>query len=96
MEEGCELWGGNEKKKKNEMGERGCMCVVGEKKKERQGGTWVVRKRKNEIKREKEMGSGIYVYGGKKGGGKERRKKKLNGKKLNWFYLYVHFVWCKV
>jgi hypothetical protein len=27
-----------EKKKKNEMGEGGCMCVVGEKKKERQRG----------------------------------------------------------
>ena len=31
MGEGCELWGGNERK--NEMGEGGCMCVVGEKKK---------------------------------------------------------------
>jgi hypothetical protein len=34
--------GGEEKKReKNEMGEEGCMCVVWEKKKERQGGTWV-------------------------------------------------------
>jgi hypothetical protein len=51
-----------------------------------------------EIKRKKEMGSGIYVYGGKKGGveKKEKKKKNLKGKKLNWFYLYVHFVWCKV
>uniref|UniRef100_A0A2N9GGN4 Uncharacterized protein n=1 Tax=Fagus sylvatica TaxID=28930 RepID=A0A2N9GGN4_FAGSY len=29
-------------KEKNEMGEEGCMCVVGEKKKERQEGTWVL------------------------------------------------------
>ena len=39
-------------KKKNEMDEGGCMCVVGEKKKERQGGTWVVGKKKGN-KREK-------------------------------------------
>ena len=49
------------------------------------------------------MGSGVYMYGGKKGGvvgkkgkWKRKKKKKLKGKKLNWFYLYVHFVWCKV
>ena len=44
------------------------------------------------------MGSGVYVYGGKKGGmeNKKEKKKKLKGKKLNWFYLYVHFVWYKV
>ena len=47
----------------------GCMCVVGEKKIERQGGTWVVGKKKK-------MGSKVYGYGGKKwGSGKERRKK---------------------
>jgi hypothetical protein len=32
----------------------------------------------------------------KRGIRKERKKKKLKGKKLNWFYLYVLFVWCKV
>ena len=69
-------------REKDEMGEGGCMCVVGEKKKERQGGTWVVRKRKNEIKREKEMGSGVYVYGGKKGGVEKKEEKNLKGKKL--------------
>jgi hypothetical protein len=44
------------------------------------------------------MGSEIYVYGGKKGGveKKKEKKKNLKGKKLNWFYLYVYFVWCKV
>ena len=48
------------------MGEGRCMCVVGEKKKERQGGTWVVGKKK-EIKKKKEMESGVYVYVEKKG-----------------------------
>ena len=81
---------------KNEMDEGGCMCVVGEKKKERQGGTWVVGEKKKEIKRKKEMGSGVYMYGGKKGGVEKKEEKNLKGKKLNWFYLYVYFVWCKV
>jgi hypothetical protein len=64
-----------EMKEKNEMGEEGCMCVVGEKKKERQGvhGWWG---KKKEIKKIKEMGSGVYVYGGeKRGSGKEKRRK---------------------
>jgi hypothetical protein len=77
--------GGGEKKKGN--------------KKEKRNGewsTWVVGKRKKEIKRKKEMGSGVYVYGGKKGELKRKKKKNLKGKKLNWFYLYVHCVWCKV
>ena len=54
-----------EMREKNEMGERGCMCVVGEKKKERHGvhGWWG---KKREIKRKKEMGSRVYMYGGKK------------------------------
>ena len=42
------------------------------------------------------MGSEVYVYGGKKGGMEKKKEKKLKGKKLNWFYLYVHFVWYKV
>jgi hypothetical protein len=62
------------------MGEGGCMCVVGEKKKERQGGTWVGGGRK-EIKRKKEMGSRIYVYGGKKGRVEKKEKKKIERKK---------------
>ena len=49
--------------------------------------------KKKEIKKKKEMGSWVYVYGGKKGRvEKERRKKKLKREKLNLFYLYVHFV----
>jgi hypothetical protein len=51
--------------------------------------------KKKEIKKKKEMGSGVCVVG-KKGEWKRKKKKNLKGKKLNWFYLYVHFVWCKV
>ena len=57
------------------MGEGGYMCVLREKKKERPGvhGWWG---KKKEIKRKKEMGSGVFMYGGKKReSGKERRKK---------------------
>ena len=53
-------------REKNEMGERRCMCVVGEKKKKgKEVYEWWGKKM--EIKRKKEMGSGVYVYGGKKG-----------------------------
>jgi hypothetical protein len=64
-----------EMREKNEMGEEGCVCVVGEKKKERPrlhgwggGGGGI-------IKRKKEMESGVYVYGGKKGEWKRKKKK---------------------
>ena len=52
--------------------------------------------KKKEIKRKKEMGSDVYVYGRKKGRVEKKEEKNLKGKKLNWFYLYDHFVWCKV
>jgi hypothetical protein len=45
-------------KEKNEMGEGGCMRLVGEKKKERQGVTWVVGK-KNGNKKEKRNGEWV-------------------------------------
>ena len=79
------------------MGEGECMCVVGEKKKRKAGDTQVVGKNKKE-KRNGEwgVGSGVYVYGGKKGGVEKKEEKNLKGKKLIWFYLYVHFVQCKV
>jgi hypothetical protein len=70
------------------------VCGGGEEKRKAQG-TWVVGKKKK-IKRKKEMGSGVYVYGGKKWRVEKKEEKNLKGKKLNWFYLYVHFVWCKV
>ena len=81
-----------EMREKIEMG-GGDVCVVGEKKKERQGvhGWW------GKNKKEKRNGEwGLHVWWEKRGSGKERRKKNWKGKKLNWFYLYVHFVWCKV
>ena len=79
-----------EMREKNEMGEGGCKYVVGEKKKKRQGvhGWWG--------KKKKKWGVGFTCMVEKKGSRKERRKKNLKGQKLNWFYLYVHFVWCQV
>jgi hypothetical protein len=74
---------------------RGDVCVWWGRRKKKGRGTWWWEKKK-EIKRKKELGSGVYVYDGKKGGVEKKEKKKLKGKKLNWFYLYVHFVWCKV
>ena len=61
-------------REKNEMGEEGCMCVVGEKKK-KGGDTWVVGKRK------KEMRSGVYMYGGKKKGVEKKEEKKFEKEK---------------
>ena len=97
MSEGrCMCSGGEEKReKKNKMGERGCICVVREKKKERQRGYMGGgEKKKRKKKGKKKWGVEFTCMVGKKG--EWKRKKKLKGKKLNWFYLYVHFVWCKV
>ena len=63
-------------REKNEMGEEGCMYVMGEKKKERQEGTWVVGKKKMK----KEIGSEVDVYGGKKGRIERKKEKKIEGK----------------
>jgi hypothetical protein len=70
------------------MGEGGCMCVVGEKKRKRQGvyGWWG---KKKEIKKKKEMGSGVYVYGGKKGGVEKKEEKKCERKKTK-LVLFVY------
>ena len=79
-----------EMREKNEMGERD-LCMW-----------WGRRKRKARgyiggEKKEKRNGEwDLCVQWEKMGSGKERRKKNLKGKKLNWFYLYVHFVWCKM
>ena len=66
-----------EMREKNEMGEGGCMCVGGEKKKEREGGTWVVGKKiKNKKeKRNGEWGVGFTCMVGKKGEWKRKKKK---------------------
>jgi hypothetical protein len=56
----------------------------------------VVGEEKKGNKKEKINGEwGLRVWWEKRGSGK-KKKKNLKGKKLNWFYLYVHFVWCKV
>ena len=41
------------------------VCGRGEEKRKARG-TWVVGKKKKEIKRKKEIRSGVYVYSGKK------------------------------
>ena len=85
-----------EMREKNEMGEGGCVCGVGEEKR-KAGGYMSGGEKENDIKKKKVMGSGewgLRVWWEKNGSGKE--KKNLKGKKLNWFYLYVHFVWCKI
>ena len=51
------------------------MCGGGEEKR-KAGGYMSGGEKEKEIKKKKEMGSGVYVYGGKKrGSGKEIRKK---------------------
>ena len=45
--------------------------------------------KKKEIKRKKEIGSGIFVYGEKKGGEWKRKKKKFESEKTK-FVLLVH------
>ena len=51
------------------------MCSEGEEKRKAKGvHGWWGEKKKKEIKRKKEMGSGIYVYDGKKGGMEKKKK----------------------
>ena len=79
MGERCELWGGNERKKMR-WWEGMFVCGGGEEKRKAEGvnGWWG---KKKEIKKKKEMGSGVYLYGGKKGRvEKERSKKNWKGK----------------
>ena len=72
-----------------------CVCDWGEVKGKVGVYGWWRKKKVN--KKEKRNGEwGLRVWWEKRGSGKERRRKNLKGKKLNWFYLYVHFVWCKV
>ena len=71
-----------EMREKNELGEGGCVCVVGEKKKERQGGTWVVGEKKKGSKKEKRNGEwGIRVWWERKESGKRKKKKKIEREK---------------
>jgi hypothetical protein len=67
------------REKKYEMGEGegGCMCVVGEKKKERQRGYMGG----GEKKKKWGVGSGVYEYGGKKGRVEKKEEKKIEKEK---------------
>jgi hypothetical protein len=69
------------------MGEGGWMCVMGDG--EGGGGG-------KGIKRKKEMGSGIYVYGGKKGGVEKKEKKNFEKEKTKLVLFVCSLVWCKV
>ena len=70
------------------------MCGGGkEKRKAGVHGWWGKRKGNKKEKRNEEWG--LRVWWEKKEEWKRKKKKNLKGKKLNWFYLYVHFVWCK-
>ena len=55
------------------------VCGGGEEKRKAQG-TWMVGTKK-EIKRKKEMGSGVYVYGGEKGGVEKKEERKFEREK---------------
>jgi hypothetical protein len=105
------LYKREEKKKKKEKWGRGVNCEeeMREKKMRWVRGDvcvwWGRRKKKGtgymgggeKKKGKKKNGEwGLRIWWEKRGCGKKRRKKNLKGKKLNWFYLYVHFVWCKV
>ena len=65
------------------MSDGACMCVVGEKKKERQGGTWVVGKKKGnkKEKRNGDWGVGYTYMVGKKGEWKKKEEKKIEREK---------------
>ena len=69
---------------------RGDVCVWwGRRKKKGRGYMGGGKKNK---KGKKKWGVGFTCMVGKKGKWKRKKKKNLKGKKLNWFYLYVHFV----
>jgi hypothetical protein len=88
MGEGCE-----KKKKKKKRWVRGDVCVWWGRRKEKGRGYMDG----GEKKKRKKNGEWVHVYGEKKNGEwKKKEEKKLKRKKLNWFYLYVHFIWYKV
>ena len=84
----CVCGGGEEKRKA-----KGYLGGGGEEKRKAGGYMGGGDKKKKGNKKEKRNGQwGLCVWWEKRGSGKESRKKKLKRKKLNWFYLYVHFV----
>ena len=78
------------------MGEGGCMCVVGEKKKERQEGTWVGGCGEKGNKKEKRNGEqNLRVWWEKRVSGKEK-KKNFEKEKTKLVLFVCSLVWCKV
>ena len=76
---------------------RGDVCVWwGRRKKKGRGNMGGGEKKKGKKKGKKKWGVGFTYMVGKKGEWKRKKRKNLKGKKLNWFYLYVYIVWCKV
>ena len=84
MWEGCELWGGNERKKWDRWGEM-YVCGGGEEKRRALGYMGGGGKKGNKKeKRNGEWGVGFTCMVGKKGEWKRKKKKKnLKGKQLN-------------
>ena len=71
------------------------VCVWWERRKKKGRGYMGGVKKGN--KKEKRNGEwDIRVWWEKRESGKRKKKIKLKGKKLNWFYLYIHFIWCKM
>ena len=74
------------------MGEGGDVCVWWGKRKKKGRGTCVVwKKKKKGNKKEKEMGSGIYVYGWKKGGVEKKEEKNFEREKTKLVLLASRF-----
>ena len=78
MGEGCKLWGGNDRKKWDGWG--GMYVCGGAEEKRKAWGYMGGGEKKKEKKKKKEIGSGIYVYGEKKGGVEKKEKKNWKGK----------------
>ena len=75
------VWTEEEMREKKWDGWGGMYVSGGGEKKKKGWGYMGGGEKKKEIKKKKEMGSGVYVYGGKKGRvEKERRKKNWKGK----------------
>ena len=73
------------------------VCVWwGRRKKRKEGGYMGGGKKKRNKKEKRNEGVGFTCMVEKKRGVEKKEKKNLKGKKLNWFFLYVHFVWYKV
>ena len=48
------------------------------------------------MKKKKDMWSGVYVYGGKKGGMEKKEERKFEREKTKLVLFVCSLVWCKV